>query len=141
MPRLKLDLPEKFHFSTDIPVRISDVNYAGHVGNDSVLSIIHEARVQLFNHYGYTELDVEEAGTIMVDAMVQYKSQTFYGDVLRIEISVSEFSRKSCTLAYRLTKLKSGKEAARAKTTIAFFDYRENKAVNVPEKFKAYFSD
>lgn len=139
MARLKIELPQKFHFSADIPVRIGDVNYGGHVGNDSILAIIQEARVQLLTHYGYTELDVEGTGIIMVDAMVQYKSQIFYGDVLRIEIAINEFSRKSCALAYRLTNLKSGKEAARAKTTITFFDYQEKKPVNVPEKFRMIF--
>ncbi|RMF54479.1 MAG: thioesterase, partial [Calditrichaeota bacterium] len=43
MARLKLTLPEKFHFTTELSIRISDVNYANHLGNDAVLSLIHEA--------------------------------------------------------------------------------------------------
>lgn len=139
MPRIKLTLPERFHFSTDIPVRISDLNYGGHVGNDSILTIIHEARVQFFNKFGYTELDVEELGIIMADATIQYRSQISYGDTLRIEIAVNEFTRYGCTFNYRLTSLNSGKEAALAKTTISFFDYGKNKVANVPEKFRSLF--
>ena len=122
MPRIKLILPDTFHFTTKIPVRISDVNYGGHVGNDSILTIIHEARVEFFHNYGYTELDIEGLGTVLADATIQYKSQIFYGDILQIEIAVNEFTRYGCTLNYRLTSKNTGKEAARAKTTISFFD-------------------
>jgi acyl-CoA thioester hydrolase len=140
MPRIKLALPDTFHFSTEIPVRIKDVNYAGHVGNDSILTMIHEARVQFFYKYGYTELDVEGLGTILADATIQYKSQIFYTDILQIEVAASDFSRYGCTLNYRLTSKKSGKEVARAKTTISFFDYKENKVASIPQKFKSIFS-
>lgn len=140
MARIKLTLPETFHFSTEIPVRISDVNYGGHVGNDSILTIIHEARVQFFNKYGYTELDIEGLGTVLADATIQYKSQIFYGDILQVQIAVSEFTRYGCTLNYRLISKKSGKEAARAKTTVSFFDYKENKVASVPQKFKSIFT-
>ena len=40
MNRVSLHLPENFSFSTEIPIRITDVNYGGHVGNDSILSIL-----------------------------------------------------------------------------------------------------
>ena len=137
MPRIKLKLPEDFHFSTEVPVRISDVNYGGHLGNDSILTIIHEARVQFFNKYGYTELDVEGLGIIMADATIQYKSQISYGDTLIIEIALSEFTRYGFTFNYRLTSLNTGKEAALARTTISFFDYKKNKPASVPNNFRS----
>ncbi|MCU0364969.1 MAG: hypothetical protein MUE93_04775 [Ignavibacteriaceae bacterium] len=40
MPRIKIETPDKFIFSTEIPIRITDINYGGHLGNDSLLSII-----------------------------------------------------------------------------------------------------
>ena len=46
MPRVIVELPKKFIFSTDIAVRISDINYGGHLGHDSIISLIHEARVR-----------------------------------------------------------------------------------------------
>jgi acyl-CoA thioester hydrolase len=140
MPRIKLTLPETFHFSTDIPIRISDVNYGGHVGNDSIITIIHEARVQLFRKYGYGELNIEGLGIIMLDATIQYKSQIFHGDTMRIDIAVNEFTRSGCTFNYRLTSLNTGKEAALAKTTISFFDYSKNKVAGTPKKFKSLFA-
>ena len=37
MPRIKLELHEILIYSTEIPVRITDINYGGHLGNDSIL--------------------------------------------------------------------------------------------------------
>ena len=57
MARINIDLPGDFKFSTTIPVRITDLNYGGHVGNDAILSIIHEARMQFLHHFGYSEIN------------------------------------------------------------------------------------
>ncbi len=48
MSRLEIQLPEKFHFQTEIAVRVSDLNYGNHVGNDSVLTLMQEARTLFY---------------------------------------------------------------------------------------------
>lgn len=136
MPRIKIELPKKFIFKTEIPIRITDINYGGHLGNDSMLSIIHEARVRFLKHLGYSESDVEGNGIIMIDAAVQYKSQGFYGDILIVEVTVDEIQKIGCDFLYRALNKKTGKEVARGKTGIAFFDYHNNKIGSVPDKFK-----
>ena len=54
MARIKIAVPPQFTFSTQIPVRITDINYGGHLGNDALLALLHEARVQFLRRYGYT---------------------------------------------------------------------------------------
>ena len=68
--RPKLKLPKTFMFETDIMVQVSDINYAGHLGNDKILSFIHEARVRFLKQFNFTELDVDGVGTIMVHATI-----------------------------------------------------------------------
>ena len=137
MPRIKIEIPEKFLFKTEISVRISDINYGGHLGNDSLLSIIHEARVRFLKHLGYSEPDVESTGIIMNDAAIQYKAESFYGDDLLIEVGVMDFSKIGCDIVYRISNKNSKIEIAVAKTGIVFFDYKNKKVVSVPEKFKS----
>ena len=72
MPKTKLLLPEHFPFTVEIPVRITDLNYGGHVGNDSILSLIHEIRVQFLRHHGYGELNVAGVGLIMADVTIEF---------------------------------------------------------------------
>ena len=119
-----------------MPVRVDDINYGGHLGNDAVLSLLQEARLRLLATHGFSEMDVDGVGMIMVDAAVEYKAEAFYGEMLRIEVGVNEFTSTGCDFVYRITKA-DGKEVARAKTGIAFFDYTRRKIVSVPEKFRA----
>ncbi len=140
MPRVKLDIPETLPFSTEIPIRISDINYGGHLGNDAVLSIVHEARIRFLGSLGYSEKDIEGKGIIMTDAVVVYKSEGFYGDVLRVEVGATDVQAVGCDFVYRLTNTTSGKEVASAKTGIVFLDYQTRKVSPVPEAFKSKLS-
>ena len=137
MARVKLDLPDRFDFSTEISIRIGDINYGGHLGNDAVLSLIHEARVRFLAEHGFTETNIDGPGLIMADAVVVYKSEAFHGETLSVEIAAGDFSRTGCDLFYRLSNTETGREVALAKTGIVFFDYENRKAVKMPEKFKA----
>lgn len=139
MPRIKLELPTHFQFTAEIPIRISDINYGGHLGNDAVLSILHEARLRMLIEHGWTEMNIEGVGLIMSDSAVLYKSEAFYGESLRIQIAVKDFTRFGCDIYYLVRERESGREVVQAKTGIAFFNYQERKLAPVPERFHAQF--
>jgi acyl-CoA thioesterase FadM len=139
MARIKIDLPDTFSFSTNIPVRITDINIGGHVGNDTILSIIHEARIQFFTFYGYSELNMAGIGTIMSDVGIEFKNELFYGDTIKASVTATEFSRVSFEVYYKLEK--SGQDGKMipvvfAKTGIVCFDYTTKKIVPVPNEVK-----
>jgi acyl-CoA thioester hydrolase len=140
MARAKLELPEKFLFYTDIPVRIGDINYGGHLGNDAVLALAHEARVRFLKQHGWSELNIEGKSTIMADAVIVYKSEAFQGDVMVVEVTVADLTTSGCDFLFRLANKASGKEVARVKTGIVFYDYEHHKVVQMPEKFRSTFS-
>jgi acyl-CoA thioester hydrolase len=136
MARIKIDLPEKFLFTTKIPVRITDLNYGGHVGNDIVLSIIHEARVQFLQHYGYTELNFAGAGLIMSDVGIEFKNEIFYGEQIKASVTTGEFSKVGFDIFYKLEKETPEKNIllAIAKTGMVCYDYQARKIAAVPEE-------
>jgi acyl-CoA thioesterase FadM len=136
MARIKIDLPETFSFSTSFTVRISDLNYGAHVGNDTVLSFIHEARVRYLQSLGYRELDLEGAGLIMADAALVFKNEIYYGDELLISIRAMEFSRVGFDLIYKIEKKPADQTlivVALAKTAMVCFDYNLRKVISLPE--------
>lgn len=135
MPRIKIELPEKFSFSTEITVYIGHINYGHHLDNALLLSLVSEARVRYFKSLGYTEMDVEGVGIIVADAAVQYLAEAFHGDVLIFELAASDFNKYGCDLTYRIREKQSGREIARGKTGILFFDYAIKKPVAVPAGF------
>lgn len=134
MSRLKLDLPEHFSFHTTIPIRITDINYGGHAGNDSILSIIHEARIQFLKHHGYDEKNVAGVGLIMNDVAIEFKKELYYGDTLNIAVTATTFERVSFDLFYRLDTIRNEKQitVAVAKTGMVCFDYATRKITAVP---------
>ncbi len=139
MARIKLDLPTNFPFSTEMRVRITDINYAGHMGNDVILSVLHEARFQFMAHYGLRELDVEGLGLIIADNVIVYKSETFAGEELVIAVTVSDLNKYGCDFIYQITEKTSGREVARAKTGVVFFDYQQRAVAPVPQSFLNLF--
>jgi acyl-CoA thioester hydrolase len=136
MARIKIDLPEKFHFSCELPIRITDINYGGHVGNDTVLTLVHEARMQFFAHFGYTELQFAGVGIIMADASLEFKNELFYGEIITVSVAAAEFSKVSFDVFYKLETFRNDKKiiVALAKTGIVCYDYEKKKIVAVPHE-------
>ena len=135
MARIELNLPDNFSFSTDVRVRISDINYGNHLGNDAFLSLVHEARLQFLQSRGFSELDIDGCGLILTDAVIVYKSQGFHGDLLTILAAVGDFTKYGCDFFYKVIRKNGGKEVARAKTGVVFFDYNRQKVAPVPAAF------
>jgi acyl-CoA thioester hydrolase len=134
MARIKVELPEQFAFSTTIQVRITDLNYGNHVGNDTILSMIHEARVQYLKQLGYGELDLAGVGVIMSDVAIEFKSELFYGDEIIASVAAGDLTKISFDLYYKLEK-RSGditQLVAVAKTGMVCYDYSKKKVAAIP---------
>ena len=134
MARIKIELPNSFAFTTSIPVRITDINYGGHAGNDTILSLIHEARIQFLHSHGYSELQFAGAGLIMADVGIEFKNEVFYGEVVLASVAVAEFSKVSFDVYYKLEKQQGEKKVlvAAAKTGMVCYDYTNKKITAVP---------
>ncbi|MCG2577471.1 acyl-CoA thioesterase [Dechloromonas sp. XY25] len=137
MPRIKIDLPESFTFSTEIPIYIGHINYGHHLDNAQLISLISEARVRYFRSLGYSELDVEGVGIVVADVAAQYRSEAFHGETLIADMTADDFNKYGCDLVWRLSDKASGREVARGKHGIIFFDYTARKAAAVPPAFVA----
>jgi acyl-CoA thioester hydrolase len=140
MPRIKVNLPESFLFSVEIPVRITDLNYGAHLGNDSLLGVLHEARVQFLRHVGQSEVDrATGQGYIMADVAIEYKGEAFYGDVLHIQIAANDLHQYGFDVVYSV-KNQDGREIARAKTGMLRFDYNTRKLLRLSEAIMSRLS-
>jgi acyl-CoA thioesterase FadM len=134
MARIKIEIPENEIAKVQIKVRISDINYGNHVGNDAFVAIIHEARLQWLQQNNFTEMDVAGTGLIMSDLSFEFKTQAFYGEKISITISRGEISRVGFELFYQLTTNRSNENVllAKAKTGMVCFNYQLKKVAAVP---------
>ena len=134
MARIQIVLPETFIHKVEIPVRASDLNYGGHVGNDTMLTLLQEARIQFYRTLGIKDETSFEGsvGQIIADATVAYKAEAFLGDVLEVQLAVADFNKYGFDMLYLVSNRKTGVEVARAKTGIVCFDYKKRKISSVP---------
>ena len=139
MARVKIILPDKFNYSTLIDVRITDINYGGHLGNDSVLGIIHEARVRWLAENGFTEGNIDGIGIIMIDAVINFSVEGFYGDKLRIDVAVDEITKAGSDIYYRFVNVANDRIIVKAKTNIVFYNYESKRMARTPRVFFELF--
>ena len=134
MARIKLKATNEPLWKGKIPVRITDVNYGNHAGNDSIVSIIHEARVQWLQSLQLSEMDIGGSAIIMASLHVDYKKEIFYPETLTVEISKGDITTSGFEVYY-VFKNSAGETAVIARTDIVCFDYTSRKVVPVPESF------
>jgi 4-hydroxybenzoyl-CoA thioesterase len=137
MARVTLELPTSFQFVTDITVDIGHINYGGHLGNDSALTLLHEVRLRFVRSLGLNELDIEGRGMIITDAVVVYKAEAFWGDLLEAELACVDFNKYGCDIFYRLRRKTDDRDILHAKTGILFFNYETRKPASIPAAFSA----
>jgi acyl-CoA thioester hydrolase len=138
MARIKIELPGKCLASFRIPVRITDINYGNHVGNDSLVAIIHEARMQFLHQYGYTEIDVCSTSLIMNELSIEFKTEAFYSDVIEVKIFTGEIFKVGFELFYSLSTKRNTSFVviANAKTGMVCYNYKAKKIKSLPEELK-----
>ena len=95
--------------------------------------------MQLLAGWGFTELAVGGHGLIMGDVMIAYRGESFYGDVLLVEIFVDQLSPRTFDLLYRVTAERNGNQllVAEAKTGMICFDYDGRKIVEMSVALKS----
>jgi acyl-CoA thioester hydrolase len=138
MSRMIINLPAKFTFSTQIPIRIGDINRASHLSHVNLVQILEEARAQFMVSLGYQDAVNIDRGTgfILGDLAVIFKGQAYYGQVLKIQIGVIDIAKNSFDIVYRVTRVESEAEVAIAKTAILSFDYLKQKVIALPDELR-----
>lgn len=141
MARLKLEFPEdQYLYSTQLTVRVTDINGANHLGNDSMISMISEARARFLFEFGIEETQGDGTGIIVTDLATTYKTEAHARDQLLFEVGVMDFNKYGGDIIFRITRPRDGALVAMAKSGFVFFNYRSKKVVPMPEAFSRKFA-
>ncbi len=137
MPAIKLKTAFNYEFQYKTKINIRDINYGGHLGNDSLVGILHEARLDLLNKMGFTELDLGDGktGIIMADLVVNFKKEAFLLDEIIVHSHIEEISNASFRIFHKITRIKDDALIALAETGLVCFNYKERSISQVPESF------
>jgi len=137
MARVVIDLPETLPFSTELEVRIQHINRGNHLGNDALITFLNEARVRYLPEKIHADRD-SHLWMINGDLAVIYKSEAFYGDILKIEVGAGEFHKVGFDLFFRVTEKTTGREVAHAKMAMLVFDSNTRKLVQPEGGMEAF---
>ncbi|GAB7545221.1 thioesterase family protein [Cupriavidus ulmosensis] len=143
MARLDLEFPEdQYCYSTHLTVRVTDINSANHLGNDSMISMISEARARfLFDlRTGDAEdAETDQVGIIVTDLATTYRNEAHARDQLLFEVGVMDFNRYGGDITFRITRPADLALVAMAKSGFVFFSYERKQVVPMPEAFARKF--
>jgi acyl-CoA thioesterase FadM len=140
MARLTLEFPDDhFIFSTLMSVRVTDINAGNHLGNDSMISMISEARARFLYEYGVRETEGDGTGIIVTDLATTYRAEAHARDQLVFEVGVMDFNKYGGDIVFRITRPSDNTLVAMAKYGFVFFNYRVKQVVPMPEDFRAKF--
>ncbi|MES2262895.1 MAG: thioesterase family protein [Pseudomonadota bacterium] len=141
MARLKLEFPvDQYYFSTQLTVRVTDINGANHLGNDSMISMISEARARFLFDFGVPETGRDGNGIIVTDLATTYKAEAHARDQLLFEVGVMDFNKYGGDITFRITRPRDQALIAMAKSGFVFFNYKSSQVVPMPDEFLGKFS-
>lgn len=140
MARVELSFPDSvFTFSTEMTVRISDVNGAAHLSNEGMVAMLSEARAAFLTGHAVDETGQSGLGIIVTDLATIFQGESFYGERLRFDVGLTEFNRYGGDFAFRVTRVSDEAPIATAKYGFVFFDYEQRRVTPMPETFREAF--
>jgi acyl-CoA thioester hydrolase len=131
--RTQEKMNEQKIFAGDYTVRVGDINYGGHMGNDKALLLFHDARIHFLERIGFSEGDIGGPGIIMAEAHVYFKKELFRGDELKLYVHIEELRGVAFELHY--TVMRGEDKVIYGSTKLISFDYELRKVVKLPDAF------
>jgi acyl-CoA thioesterase FadM len=140
MARLQLDFPEdQWYYSTPLTVRATDINAGNHLGNDSMISMISEARACFLYEFGVAESERDGTGIIVTDLATTYRAEAHARDQLLFEVGVMDFNKYGGDIIFRITRPRDRTLIAMAKSGFVFYNYKTSQVVAMTDEFRAKF--
>lgn len=118
-----------------IDVRVGDINYGGHMGNDKALLVFHDARLRFLESLDFSEKDIGGPGIIMRDAHVSFRKEVFLHDILVVDVGIDNLTTSSFNVIYSIRRESDDAIVFTGSTGLVAFDYEIRRPVRVPEAF------
>ena len=136
-------MQDSFNFSTELNIRINEINYGGHLGNDSFLSLFQEGRLRYLKQFEWSELTIgEDTSLIMSQAHINFEAEAFWGERLKILVRIAKIEKIRFTFEYQVESAENEKKVvATGYTNMVCFDYKNKKVKNLPETFVSKISE
>ncbi|MFY0991363.1 acyl-CoA thioesterase [Halomonas sp. C05BenzN] len=134
MERVRLEFPAAdIVHRHPLTVRVTDMNYGRHLGHDTLVSLLHEARIQAFGALGLTEWDMGGYPSLVADLAVQYQSEARWPDALVVETAIPPPEGRVISVYHRVRHAEGGRPVATARLNVMLVDPDAGRPVAIPE--------
>ena len=125
---------QSYEFSHLLTVRVTDINYAGHLGNEALLELVHEARAVFLKALDFDTIvrGEQRVGLIIADLAVNFTAEAFARDQLAVDCQIDELGERSFRLFHRIRC--GDKRIALVETGVIAYDFSSGHVVALPEK-------
>jgi acyl-CoA thioester hydrolase len=118
-----------------IEVRVGDINYGGHMGNDKALLVFQDARLAFLESIGFSEKNIGGPAIIMRDAYITFRKEVFLHDSLTVDVGIDNVTLTSFNMVYTVIRESDGVVVFTGSTGLVAFDYEARKVAKLPEAF------
>lgn len=138
MDNIPKRIPDYFSEIFDIPESAIDRN--NHVNNVIYVKWIQDISIKHSDSKKANLILEQLSCTWMVHTHhIEYKSQAFLGDTLKVTTWVSEYAKASCKRCCKFERISDGKLVLYSETTWVFIDQKRNRPIAIPEELKNLF--
>ena len=129
-------------------VRVGDINYGNHMGNDKAMLVFHDARLKFLESLGFSEKNIGGPGIIMRDAHVNFRKEVYLHDELTVDVGIENVSNSAFEMVYTVRRINKSQQSAvngqqaadgevvfTGNTGLVAFDYERKRPVRLPEEF------
>jgi acyl-CoA thioesterase FadM len=137
MAIIRLKQQQSYRFEYTATLGVGHINYGKHLGNDALVTLLHDARLVLFKGLGATELDLGDGqtGTIMNELAVNYRAEGKLLDEVTVHSDFSRIKTASFQMNHLVTR--GDDIIAVAEVGLVTYNYDEASISPIPENFRA----
>lgn len=130
-------MSEPAKFTASYRVRVDDINYGGHMGNERALVIFQDARILFLESLGYAERDIGEGlGVILPEAALRFRREAFLHDVLTTRVAIGGMTGSSFEMLFESTRESDSEVVLTGTTKMIAYDYGAKKVRPLPDAFR-----
>lgn len=133
------DIPTRAHFRhfTPVPVQWGEMDMLGHVNNVVFIRYAETGRIAYFDKMLGNDPDIWGGeGPILAEIQCRFIRQLRYPAQLEIGTRTIKLGGRSLGIECAVFKASEDEPVATSRAAIVWFDYRQQKAVAVPERLR-----
>jgi len=128
----------EYLFFHPIEIRYGDLDPQGHVNNATHLTFFEQARVAYFIKLGLfsTDQSFMDIGVILADVQITYLKPVYFGQEIKVGVSIDKLGNKSMTISQNLVDSNTGAELSKGIVIMVSYDYRQGRSIPIPETWR-----